>query len=113
VQANAPTLVQCPATGCPPDEAGPPKDGGELVVHVEYEPAILCDLVEHDAWSRWIAENQILETLLFQDPWTGAITPRLAASFATVRLISPASSPAAAGMRFFGTGGVGTSSEAS
>jgi peptide/nickel transport system substrate-binding protein len=78
---NAPTIVQCPATGCPPDDAGPPRDGGELVVHVEAEPAILCDLVEHDAWSRWIVENQVVETLLYQDPWSGAITPRLAASF--------------------------------
>ncbi len=81
VQPNGPTLVQCPATGCPPDTAGPPRDGGELIVHVEAEPAILCDLVEHDAWSRWIVENQVVETLLFQDPWSGAITPRLAASF--------------------------------
>ncbi|HWE31428.1 MAG TPA: ABC transporter substrate-binding protein, partial [Polyangia bacterium] len=78
---NAPVVVRCPATGCPPDDAGPPRDGGELVVHVEAEPAILCDLVEHDAWSRWIVENQVVETLLFQDPWTGAITPRLAASY--------------------------------
>ena len=83
VRANAPVLVQCPPTGCPADfdEAGPPRDGGELVVHVEAEPAILCDLVEHDAWSRWILENEVVETLLFQDPWTGAISPRLAASF--------------------------------
>ena len=64
-----------------PTTPAPPRDGGELVVHVEAEPAILCDLVEHDAWSRWIVENQVVETLLFQDPWTGAITPRLAASF--------------------------------
>jgi peptide/nickel transport system substrate-binding protein len=63
------------------DDAGPARDGGELVVHVEAEPAILCDLVEHDAWSRWIVENQVVETLLFQDPWTGAITPRLAAAY--------------------------------
>ncbi|HEX8953317.1 MAG TPA: ABC transporter substrate-binding protein, partial [Polyangia bacterium] len=81
VQPNAPTLVQCPAIGCPSDDAGPPRDGGELVVHVEAEPAILCDLVEHDAWSRWIVENQVVETLLYQDPWTGAIGPRLAESF--------------------------------
>ncbi|HXU70444.1 MAG TPA: ABC transporter substrate-binding protein [Polyangia bacterium] len=83
VRPNEPELVQCPPTGCPLDfdEAGPPRDGGELVVHVEAEPAILCDLVEHDAWSRWIVENEVVETLLFQDPWTGAITPRLAASF--------------------------------
>jgi peptide/nickel transport system substrate-binding protein len=80
-QSNGPTIVQCPATGCPPDAAGPPRDGGELVVHVEAEPAILNDLVEHDAWSRWIVENQVVETLLFQDPWTGAISPRLAASY--------------------------------
>jgi peptide/nickel transport system substrate-binding protein len=80
-QPNGPTIVQCAAIGCPPDAAGPPRDGGELVVHVEAEPAILNDLVEHDAWSRWIVENQVLETLLFQDPWTGAISPRLAASY--------------------------------
>ena len=79
--ANGPTLVQCPAGGCPLADSGPPRDGGELVVHVEAEPAILCDLVEHDAWSRWIIENQVVETLLFQDPGSGAITPRLAASF--------------------------------
>jgi peptide/nickel transport system substrate-binding protein len=78
---NAPTVVQCPATGCPPDGAAPPRDGGELVVHVEAEPAILCDLVEHDAWSRWIVENQVVETLLWQDPWSGAISPRLAATY--------------------------------
>ncbi len=81
VQPNGPVLVQCPATGCPPDDAGPPRDGGELIVHVEAEPAILCDLVEHDAWSRWIVENQVVETLLFQDPWSGAITPRLAGKY--------------------------------
>ncbi len=80
-RTDGPTIVQCPASGCPPDDAGPPRDGGELVVHVEAEPAILCDLVEHDAWSRWIVENEVVETLLYQDPWTGAITPRLAQSF--------------------------------
>ena len=79
--ARAPALVVCGNAGCPPDGAGPPRDGGELVVHVEAEPAILCDLVEHDAWSRWILENQVVETLLYQDPWSGAIGPRLAASF--------------------------------
>ncbi|MGZ3442375.1 MAG: ABC transporter substrate-binding protein, partial [Polyangia bacterium] len=78
---NAPTVVQCPATGCPSDGAGPVRDGGELVVHVEAEPAVLCDLVEHDAWSRWIVENQVVETLLWQDPWSGAISPRLAATY--------------------------------
>src|SRR3954468_20513322 len=79
---NAPTLVECGPSGCPRlDDAAAARDGGELVVHVEAEPAILCDLVEHDAWSRWIAENQIMETLLYQDPWSGKITPRLAASF--------------------------------
>jgi peptide/nickel transport system substrate-binding protein len=81
VRTDAPTLVACAASGCPADEAGPSRDGGELVVHVEAEPAILCDLVEHDAWSRWIVENQVVETLLFQDPWTGKISPRLAAAF--------------------------------
>src|SRR3954468_2096861 len=80
-RSDGPTIVQCGPTVCPPDGATPPRDGGELVVHVEAEPAILCDLVEHDAWSRWIAENQIMETLLYQDPWSGKITPRLAASF--------------------------------
>ncbi|MDB4965540.1 MAG: Oligopeptide transporter, periplasmic oligopeptide-binding protein OppA [Myxococcales bacterium] len=78
---DGPTIVQCAPTGCPGDGAAPPRDGGELVVHVEAEPAILCDLVEHDAWSRWIAENEIMETLLYQDPWSGKITPRLAATF--------------------------------
>jgi peptide/nickel transport system substrate-binding protein len=47
-------------------------------VHVDAEPATLNDLVEHDVWSRWIVENQIAETLLFQDPWSGALSPRLA-----------------------------------
>src|SRR5437867_12316128 len=53
---NAPTRVQCRDDGCPALDAGPARDGGELVIHVEAEPAILCDLVEHDAWSRWIVE---------------------------------------------------------
>ena len=69
-----------PPRAVPLDGAAPPRDGGELVVHVEAEPAILCDLVEHDAWSRWIVENQVVETLLWQDPWSGAISPRLAVS---------------------------------
>ena len=80
-RADAPTIVQCTPSGCPTDDAGPPREGGELVVHVEAEPAILCDLVEHDAWSRWIVENQVVETLLFQEPWSGRFSPRLAASF--------------------------------
>jgi peptide/nickel transport system substrate-binding protein len=80
-RTDGPTVVQCAPTGCPPDAAAPARDGGELTVHVEAEPAILCDLVEHDAWSRWIAENQIMETLLYQDPWSGKVTPRLAATF--------------------------------
>jgi peptide/nickel transport system substrate-binding protein len=78
--ANGPTLVQCRADGCPQLDAGPARDGGELVIHVEAEPPILCDLVEHDAWSRWILENQVVETLVYQDPWTGRIAPRLAES---------------------------------
>ncbi|HEY7955515.1 MAG TPA: ABC transporter substrate-binding protein [Polyangia bacterium] len=82
-----PTVVVCGERGCPADPstatatAAPPRDGGTLVVHVEAEPAILCDLVEHDAWSRWIVENQVAETLLYQDPWSGAIGPRLAKSW--------------------------------
>lgn len=79
--SHAPSLIACGERGCPPEPAATPRDGGELVVHVEAEPAILCDLVEHDAWSRWIVQNQVVETLLYQDPWSGAIRPRLAASF--------------------------------
>ncbi len=78
---TAATRIACDDRGCPAVDDGPPRDGGELVVHVEAEPAILCDLVEHDAWSRWILENQVIETLVQQDPWTGLMTPRLAASF--------------------------------
>jgi peptide/nickel transport system substrate-binding protein len=72
-----PAVVACGPRGCPSDP-GPPRDGGELVLHVEAEPASLCQLVEHDAWSRWIVQNQVGETLLRQDPWTGALTPQLA-----------------------------------
>src|SRR6516162_3904166 len=68
--AKAATRISCTALGCPPDTTAPPVDGGELVVWVDAEPAILNDLVEHDAWSRWILENQIIETLLQEDPWT-------------------------------------------
>jgi peptide/nickel transport system substrate-binding protein len=78
---NGPTVIACAPDGCPADDAAPPRDGGELRVHADSEPAILCDLVERDAWSRWIAENQVMETLLFQDPWTGRLGPRLAASW--------------------------------
>jgi peptide/nickel transport system substrate-binding protein len=74
-----PVVVGCGPQGCRTDP-GPAREGGQIVVHVEAEPAILCDLVEHDAWSRWIVENQVAETLLFQDPWTGVVGPRLAES---------------------------------
>jgi peptide/nickel transport system substrate-binding protein len=77
-----PTVVACGPTGCPREmAAAPPHLGGELRVHVEAEPATLCDLVEHDVWSRWIMENQVAETLLFQDPWSGAVRGRLAERF--------------------------------
>jgi peptide/nickel transport system substrate-binding protein len=76
--ATAATVIACTAGGCPLPAEGAPVDGGELVVWVDAEPAILNDLVEHDAWSRWILENQVIETLLAQDPWTGALSPRLA-----------------------------------
>jgi peptide/nickel transport system substrate-binding protein len=75
-------VVTCGATGCPSiNDDGAAKPGGELRVHVEAEPAILCDLIEHDFWSRWIAENQVTETLFFQDPWTGQLSGRLAERF--------------------------------
>jgi peptide/nickel transport system substrate-binding protein len=76
-KSGGPTAIVCGPTGCP-SESGAAKDGGELRVHVDAEPGTLCDLVEHDVWSRWIVENQIAETLLFQDPWSGALGPRLA-----------------------------------
>ena len=72
------TVISCSSAGCPAAAATPPADGGELVMWVDAEPAFLCDLIEHDAWSRWIVENQVVETLLQQDPWTGEIAPRLA-----------------------------------
>ena len=64
--ASGPTIVECGPTGCLADPS-PGHDGGELRVHVEAEPATLCDLVEHDVWSRWIMENQVAETLFFQE----------------------------------------------
>ena len=75
---TVPIVVECTDQGCPADAAGRPLDGGQLTVHVEAEPAVLCDLVEHDAWSRWIVENQVAETLFYQDPWSGKLQPRLA-----------------------------------
>src|SRR5690348_8350017 len=66
-----PTLIECRSDACPQLDPGPGRDGGELTIHVEAEPPILNDLVEHDAWSRWILENQVIETLVHQDPWTG------------------------------------------
>ena len=79
----------CGPTGCPRDRLPRRSEGGELRVHVEAEPAILCDLVEHDVWSRWIMENQVAETLFFQDPWTGAVSGRLAERFEATRGSSP------------------------
>jgi ABC-type transport system substrate-binding protein len=77
--APGPVIVACGPTGCPSDGVSiQPHSGGALRVHVEAEPATLCDLVEHDVWSRWIMENQVSETLFFQDPWTGAVSGRLA-----------------------------------
>ena len=79
-------MVACPLAGCASDapdpaDGGVTRDGGELTVHVEAEPAVLCDLIEHDAWSVWILRNQVVETLLEQNPATGAIGPRLAESW--------------------------------
>jgi len=71
------TVVTCGPAGCPADERKP-APGGVLRVHVEAEPAGLCDLVNHEAWVRWIVENQVMDTLLEQSPRTGAIGPRLA-----------------------------------
>jgi peptide/nickel transport system substrate-binding protein len=45
---------------------------------MESEPATLCDLVEHDSWSRWLTENIIFETLLEEDHFSGELRPRLA-----------------------------------
>src|SRR5262249_7027777 len=78
--ASGPTLYACEAAGCPA-EPGLAHEGGELVVHVEAEPAVLCDLIEHDVWSRWRVEHQVAETLFFQDPWPGQVTGRLAERF--------------------------------
>src|SRR5437763_16768549 len=39
-QPNGPTLVRCPDSGCPDDEAGPARNGGDLALHVEAEPAV-------------------------------------------------------------------------
>src|SRR5271154_2937551 len=78
---SGPTVVACTAAGCPattPGDSAAIKEGGELRGHVEDEPALLCDLIEHDFWSRWLAENQVTETLFFQDPWTGQVSGRLA-----------------------------------
>lgn len=79
--ARGPKLVLCDAVeGCPiaPSLGAP---GGELRIAVDAEPSALCDLVEHDVWSRWIAENWINETLVEQDPRTGDYRPRLASKF--------------------------------
>src|SRR5678815_4973524 len=79
--APGPPIVACGPTGCPVEPPAAARRGGELRVHVEAEPATLCDLVEHDVWSRWIMENQVAETLLVQDPWSGAVSGRLAERF--------------------------------
>jgi len=80
---NGPTVVVCPAVGCPAD-ARAVKEGGNLRIHVEAEPAGLCDLVNHEAWVRWIVENQVMETLLEQSPESGSLTPRLAERWQSV-----------------------------
>ncbi len=51
---------------------------------MEAEPSGLCDLVSHQAWVRWIVENQVMETLVEQDPATGKIAPRLAERWESV-----------------------------
>ncbi len=79
--ATGPKLVVCDELGCPvPAPVGP--TGGVLRLAVDAEPSVLCDLVEHDVWSRWIAENWINETLIEQDARSGAYGPRLAERFA-------------------------------
>jgi peptide/nickel transport system substrate-binding protein len=76
---EGPTVIACPDTGCPEERATTEaREGGELRVYIETEPSTLCDLIEHDVFSRWIIENQLAETLFRQDPHTGAISPHLA-----------------------------------
>ena len=80
---RGPVVIECPAEGCPAD-ARPGLEGGRLRVHVEAEPNGLCDLVSHQAWVRWVVENQVMETLVEQDPGTGKISPRLATRWESV-----------------------------
>ena len=58
-----------------------PRAGGTLRVMVEAEPPTLNPLVEHDAWTTWIALGAIYEPLVREDGVTGALTPALAIRF--------------------------------
>ncbi len=81
--AAGPTVVRCGDEGCPADTR-PARPGGALRVHVDAEPGGLCDLVNHEAWVRWIVENQVMETLVEQSPQSGALAPRLAERWESV-----------------------------
>jgi peptide/nickel transport system substrate-binding protein len=54
-----------------------PHDGGTLRVHVEAEPPTLNPLVEHDAWTVWIALGAVYDPLVREDA-RGRFSPSLA-----------------------------------
>ncbi len=49
-----------------------------LRLHMEAEPPTLNPLVEHDAWTTWLALDAFYDPLVRQDPATAALSPGLA-----------------------------------
>lgn len=72
-------LLGAAACRCNPPPAAPPAQ--ILRVAIETEPPTLCPLVEHDYWTTWLTLNVVYQTLIRQDPHTGAFSPDLAERF--------------------------------
>lgn len=81
--AVAVLLAGCPKHQAPPSvaDSGGPSGGGTLRVMMEAEPPTLNPLIEHDAWTTWVALGEIYEPLVREDGATGELRPALAIRF--------------------------------
>jgi peptide/nickel transport system substrate-binding protein len=78
--AATPVLSAGWRDGTPVSEAGPPTDGGQLVIRLMSEPAGLnfLDDAFHDAWVARLTRQLVVESLLSVDPKDFTLGPALA-----------------------------------
>ncbi|MEK6606879.1 MAG: ABC transporter substrate-binding protein [Myxococcota bacterium] len=75
---KAQAASQTPIAAQSPLDDGPPVAGGQIVVHLEVEPAHLSLFINPDLWTRRITVPMVYDTLLREDAKTFEYTPALA-----------------------------------